>query len=39
MNDQHVHEVQRNRPVDRWAAVGLTIAILLLAAAVILYLI
>jgi hypothetical protein len=39
MNDQRVNEVRRNPPVDRLATVGLTVAILLLAAAVVAYLV
>jgi hypothetical protein len=34
MDDQNFHEVRPDGPVDRLAAVGLTLAILLLAAAV-----
>ena len=38
MDDQRVHEAQANGPVDRLAAVGLLIGILLLVASVIVYL-
>ena len=39
MNDQQVHQARSNWPVDRLAVVGSAIAILLSAAAVVVYLI
>jgi hypothetical protein len=39
MDDQRLHEAQANGPIDRLAAVGLLLAILLLVAAVVVYLI
>ena len=38
MDDQCVHEAQANGPVDRVAAVGLLLAILLMVASVVVYL-
>ena len=39
MDDQRIHEAQANGPIDRVAAVGLLLAILLMVAAVVVYLI
>lgn len=38
MDDQRFQEAQANRPVDRLAAIGLVLAILLLVAAIVVYL-